>query len=107
MTGICQTRNEMQMTGSRLSDASLLSPHLQVVHEAVHLSGLEHGEHGLADVERVPPVVVLDRPVVLLHAQDPPAQRLSRFNSLQLSSKEKQLTGIWPQWTRGLLAQLH
>ena len=24
MTGICQTQNEMQMTGSRLSDASLI-----------------------------------------------------------------------------------
>ena len=50
--------------------------HLQIVHEPVHLSGLEHGEHGLADVERVPPVVVLHRPVVLLHAQDPPTQIL-------------------------------
>ena len=50
--------------------------HLQVVHEPVHLSSLEHGEHGLTDVERVPPVVVLHRPVVLLHAQDPPAQIL-------------------------------
>ena len=54
-------------------------PHLQVVHEAVHLSGLEHGEHGLADVERVPPVVVLHRTVVLLHAQDPPAQILNEW----------------------------
>ena len=53
-----------------------VSPHLQVVHEPVHLSSLEHGEHGLADVERVPPVVVADGSVVLLDTQNPTAQDL-------------------------------
>ena len=50
--------------------------HLQVVSEPVHLAGLEHGEHGLADVEGVAPVVVLDRAVVLLDTEGPSADHL-------------------------------
>lgn len=46
---------------------------------AEHLPPLrrrEDGEHHLRDVERVPPVVVGDVPVVLLHAQQPAAEHL-------------------------------
>merc|ERR1740128_1427277 len=50
--------------------------HLEVVHEPVHLPGLEHREHRLADVQGVSPVVVLDRPVILLHTQGPSADNL-------------------------------
>ncbi len=46
---------------------------LEIHHEPVHLASLEHGEHGLADVERVPPIVIAHGAVVLLDAEDPPA----------------------------------
>ena len=52
--------------------------HLEVVHEPVHLPGLEHGEHGLADVQGVSPVVILDGPVILLDAQGPSADDLDK-----------------------------
>ena len=42
----------------------LTHAHLQVIHEKVHLARFEDGEHGLTYVEGVPPVVILDRPVV-------------------------------------------
>ena len=38
--------------------------HLQVIHEKVHFARFEDGEHGLTYVEGVPPVVILDRPVI-------------------------------------------
>ena len=53
----------------------------------VHLAGLHHGEHGLTHVEGVAPVVVLHRPVVLLHAQRPPTHNLltcERVNGVTL-----------------------
>ena len=49
---------------------------LKVIHEPVHLASLEHGEHGLAHVESVSPVVILDRSVVLLHAESPSTYNL-------------------------------
>ena len=52
--------------------------HLEVVHEPVHLPGLEHREHRLADVQGVSPVVVLDRPVILLDTQGPSADNLDK-----------------------------
>jgi len=54
----------------------LFSTHFQVGHEAFHLAGLQHGEHGLSHVEGVPPVVVLDWPVVLLDTENPATQDL-------------------------------
>ena len=72
-----------------------VSPHLQVVHEPVHLSSLEHGEHGLADVERVPPVVVLHWPVVLLHAQYPPAQILQEEKRAKNPGSWQSLVGLY------------
>ena len=50
--------------------------HLHVLHEPLHLPGLEDGEHGLAHVQGVAPVVVLDWAVVLLHAERPPAHHV-------------------------------
>ena len=41
----------------------------------------DHGKHGLGDVERVPPVVVDNRSVVLPHAQRPSAQNLMGVES--------------------------
>lgn len=35
-----------------------------------------NGEHHLGDVERVPPIVIRDVPVVFLNRQQPPAQHL-------------------------------
>lgn len=52
------------------------SQHLEVAHEALHLPGFEHGEHGLGDVECVSPVVVFDRAIVFLHAEDPSTEDL-------------------------------
>ena len=51
--------------------------HFQVVSEPVHLACLQHREHRLADIESVPPVVVLDRSVVLLYTEGPPAHHLA------------------------------
>ena len=63
--------------------------HLEVVHEPVHLPGLEHGEHGLTDVEGVPPVVVFDWPVILFDAQSPSADNLEKTeNVYQLSRRD-------------------
>ena len=50
--------------------------YLEVVHEPIHFSRPQHGEHGLTNVERVPPVVVADGSVVLLDTQNPTAQDL-------------------------------
>ena len=36
----------------------------------------KHGEHALADVERVPPVMVQNHTVVLPYSQQPPTQSL-------------------------------
>ena len=47
-----------------MADISKDHAHLQVIHEKVHLARFEDGEHGLTYVEGVPPVVILDRPVV-------------------------------------------
>ena len=62
--------------GNVKADKANISTHLEIVHEAIHLAGLEDGEHGLAHIESVSPVVVLHRTVVFLHAQDPLAQNL-------------------------------
>ena len=71
--------------------------HLQVVSEPVHLAGLEHGEHGLADVEGVAPVVVLDRAVVLLDTESPSADHLAQSTVSRGQSQGQRLTlyGIW------------
>ena len=58
--------------------------HLEVVHEPVHLPGLEHREHGLADVQSVSPVVILDGPVILLDAQGPSTDDLDKKKICQL-----------------------
>ena len=50
---------------------------LQVIGEPVHLAGLEHREHGLADVESVAPVVIFDWSIVLLDTESPPADNLA------------------------------
>ena len=52
--------------------------HLQVVSEPVHLPCLEHGEHGLAYIQGMAPVVVLDRSVVLLHTEGPATHDLKQ-----------------------------
>ena len=51
--------------------------HLQVVSEPVHLAGLQHREHGLADIESVPPVVVFHWTIVLLDTESPAANNLA------------------------------
>lgn len=50
--------------------------YLQISDEPLHFARLHHGEHRLGDVQRVPPVVVLERPVVLANAEDPAAEDL-------------------------------
>ena len=57
--------------------------HLKVVHEPVHLARLEHRKHGLANVERVPPVMVLDRPIILFDAQSPSADNLNKEKNIK------------------------
>ena len=71
--------------------------HLQVVSEPVHLARLQHGEHGLADVEGVPPVVVLDWAIVLLDTESPPADNLPQSEVIQYNWQRGGLTlyGIW------------
>ena len=64
---------------------------LEVLHEPVHLASLEHGEHCLTHVERVPPVVILDRSVVLLHTQSPSTYNL--IKSRMMKSQTKKTTG--------------
>ena len=52
---------------------------LEVIHEPVHLASLEHGEHGLAHVESMSPVVILDGSVVLLHTESPSTYNLNEL----------------------------
>ena len=51
--------------------------HLQVVSEPVHLAGLQHREHRLADIESVPPVVIFHWTIVLLDTESPAANNLA------------------------------
>ena len=51
--------------------------HLQVVREPVHLAGLQHREHRLANIESVPPVVVFDWTIVLLDTESPATDNLA------------------------------
>lgn len=62
---------------------------LQIRHEAFHLTRFHHREHGLSYVERVAPVVVLDRTVVLPHAQNPPAEDLQEKGFFFLSRSQE------------------
>ena len=61
--------------------------HLEVVHEPVHLPGLEHGEHGLTHIESMSPVMIFDGPVVLLHAKGPSTYNL--IKSIMMNSQTK------------------
>ena len=70
--------------------------HLEVVHEPVHLPGLEHGEHGLADVQSVSPVVILDGPVILLDAQGPSADDLDKKRDLSINAQSGVQIGVSP-----------
>ena len=44
----------------------MLHTNLQVVHETIHFACSKHSEHGLTNVERVPPIVIADGSVILL-----------------------------------------
>ena len=50
--------------------------YLYIIHEPVHFPRPKHSEHGLTNVERVPPVVITDGSVIFLDAQHPAAQGL-------------------------------
>lgn len=49
---------------------------LQIVHKPVHFPRSQNSEHGLTNVERVPPIVIAHGSVVLFDAQNPAAQNL-------------------------------
>jgi hypothetical protein len=49
---------------------------LKLGHKSIEFPGFQDGEHRLTDVERVTPVVVFDRPIILLDAQNPTTQDL-------------------------------
>jgi hypothetical protein len=58
--------------------------YLYIIHEPVHFPRPKHSEHGLTNVERVPPVVITDGSVVFLDAQHPAAQGLKVTTGLAL-----------------------
>lgn len=79
--------------------------HLEVVHEPVHLPGLEHREHGLTDVQGVSPVVVLDRSVILLDAQGPSADNLDNKNQFyQLDTQSRGVSHL--VWDREFVNEI-
>ena len=52
--------------------------YLYIIHEPVHFPRPKHSEHGLTNVERVPPIVVTDRPVILLDTENPSTEDFVR-----------------------------
>lgn len=51
---------------------------LQIRDEPLHFARLHHGKHRLRDVQRVPPVVIFERPIVLSDAENPAAEDLGK-----------------------------
>ena len=68
---------------------------LEVIHEPVHLASLEHGEHGLAHVESVSPVVILDGSVVLLHTESPSTYNLNELRITEFVKETGWSNLVW------------
>ena len=75
---------EIERESDRGEECSQVGIYIKVGHELFHFAGLQKGEHSLCHVECVPPIVVLDRSVILLDTENPAAKYLfsDSFNLL-------------------------
>ena len=73
--------------------------YLYIIHEPIHFPRPKHSEHGLTNVERVPPVVITDGSVVFLDAQHPAAQGLKIEDKTRENSRKQKCSLSEAIWT--------